>query len=161
MSTTKTTVLGAVWMATAAATMGFAAPAHAVTAVNLPVTDDVRAELVQAGATLTGRPATEFSGLQPGHTYYALEPSATNPTYWAAASLSGPKSEAAGISLQDANSYLMFHKGADPAATWVPIRAGYGPIPAGEAPCPIPQSARDVWRWPAGRPAGKCYPSTS
>jgi hypothetical protein len=54
MSTTRTAVLAAVWTATAAATMGFAAPAQAVTAVNLPVTDGVRAELLQAGATLTG-----------------------------------------------------------------------------------------------------------
>jgi hypothetical protein len=157
MSTTRTAALAAVWTATATATIGLAAPAHAVTAVNLPVTDDVRAELLQAGATLTGRPATEFSGLQPGKTYYAVEPTATNPTYWAAAALSGPKSEAAGISLQDANSYMMFSRGADPAATWIPIRAGFGPIPAGESPCPIPQSVRDIWQWPAG----KCYPPTS
>ena len=72
MTTTKTTVLAALWMATAAATIGLAAPAHADdTPVNLPMTDDVRAELVQAGAVLTGRPASEFSGLRPGKTYYA------------------------------------------------------------------------------------------
>ncbi|MGB9227447.1 hypothetical protein [Mycobacterium sp.] len=157
MSATKAAALAAVWTATAAATIGLAAPAHAATAVNLPVIDDVRAELLQAGAVLTGRPATEFTGLRPGTTYYAFVPSETNPTYWAAAALAGPKSEAAGISLQDQNSYLMFHKSGDPAATWVPIAAGFGPIPAGEQPCPIPQSVRDVWQWPAG----KCYPPTS
>jgi hypothetical protein len=155
MTTTKTTVLAALWMATAAATIGLAAPAHADdTPVNLPMTDDVRAELVQAGAVLTGRPASEFSGLRPGKTYYAYEPNATNPTYWAAAALAGPKSETAAINLQDQNSYMMFYKGADPAATWVPIAAGFGPIPAGEQPCPIPQSIRDVWQWPTS----KCYP---
>ena len=87
-------------------------------------------------------------------TYYAYEPNATNPTYWAAAALAGPKSEMAAINLQDQNSYMMFYKGADPAARWVPIAAGFGPIPAGEQPCPIPQSIRDVWQWPTG----KCYP---
>jgi hypothetical protein len=121
--------------------------------VNLRVTDEVRAQLVQAGATLTGRPASEFTGLRPGRTYYAYEPG-VNPTYWAAAALSGPTSESAAISLQDQNSYMMFDKGGDSAATWVPIAAGFGPIPAGEAPCPIPQSIRDLWQWPAG----KCYP---
>ncbi|MGB9307080.1 MAG: hypothetical protein WCB92_26375 [Mycobacterium sp.] len=157
MSATKAAALAAVWTAAAAATIGLAAPAHAATAVNLPVTDDVRAELLQAGAVLTGRPATEFSGLRPGTTYYAFVPRETNPTYWAAAALAGTQSEAAGISLQDQNSYMMFHKSGDPAATWVPIAAGFGPIPAGEQPCPIPQSVRDVWQWPAG----KCYPPTS
>jgi hypothetical protein len=152
MTTTNTTVFAAIWAATAAATIGLAAPAHAADQpVNLPVTDDVRAELVQAGAVLTGRPASEFSGLRPGRTYYAYQP---NANYWAAAALSGPKSETAAINLQDQNSYMMFYKGVDPAAKWVPIAAGFGPIPAGEAPCPIPQSVRDLWQWPTG----KCYP---
>jgi len=157
MSSTKTAVLAAVWTATATATIGLAAPAHAGTVANLPVNDQVRAELLQAGATLTGRPASEFSGLQPGKTYYALDSSGPNPTYWAAAGLSGPKSYEAVVSLQDADSYMMFSKGADPAATWIPIRAGFGPIPAGEQPCPIPEAVRDVWQWPAG----KCYPPAS
>ncbi|ORA22702.1 hypothetical protein BST12_09025 [Mycobacterium angelicum] len=61
-----------------------AAPAHADPAANLQVTDGVRAELMQAGATLTGRPAAEFTGLAPGRTYYAYMPSETNPTYRAA-----------------------------------------------------------------------------
>jgi hypothetical protein len=56
MKTMKTTVVAAVWMATAAATIGLAAPAHAGDPpVNLPLTDDVRAQLVNAGAVLTGR----------------------------------------------------------------------------------------------------------
>jgi hypothetical protein len=154
MKATKTTVVAAISMATAAATIGLAAPAHADSPVNLTVTDDVRAQLVQAGSVLTGRPASEFTGLRPGKTYYAYEPGGGNPTYWAAAALDGPKTEAAGISLQDQNSYMMFHKSGDPAATWVPIAAGFGGTPAGEQACPIPQSIRDLWQWPAG----KCYP---
>lgn len=153
MKTTKTTVLGAVWLATTAATIGLAAPAHADSApVNLPLTDDVRTELVQAGAVLTGRPASEFSGLRSGKSYYAYVPDSD--VYFAAAALDGAKTEEAAINLQDQNSYMMFSKGGDPAATWVPTAAGFGPIPAGKSPCPIPQSVRDVWQWPAG----KCYP---
>jgi|SRR5882757_6345099 len=154
MTATKTPVVAALLIAIATATIGLAAPAHADSPVNLTVTDDVRDQLVEAGAVLTGRPASEFTGLRPGKTYYAYVPSATNPTYWAAAALSGPTSEIAAINLQDQNSYMMFSKGGDPAATWIPTAAGFGPIPAGKQPCPIPASVRDVWGWPAG----KCYP---
>jgi len=155
MKTMKTTVVAAVWMATAAATIGLAAPAHADDSpVNLPVTDDVRAELVQAGAVLTGRPASEFTGLEPGKTYYAYEPNAANPDYWAAAALAGPKSYLAEIKLQDQNSYMIFRKSADSAATWVPIAAGaFSSIRVGDVPCPLPASIRDLWGW-----TGKCYP---
>ena len=154
MKATKTTVVAAVWMASAAATFGLAAPARADAPVNLTVTDDVRDQLVKAGAVVTGRPASEYSGLRPGKTYYAYQPGSVEATYWAAAALDGPKTELAGIRLQDQNSYIMFHRDGDPAATWVPIAAGFGAIPAGEEPCPIPQSVRDLWQWPAG----KCYP---
>ena len=119
--------------------------------MNLTVTDDVRDQLVKAGAVVTGRPASEYSGLRPGKTYYAYQPGSVEATYWAAAALDGPKTELAGIRLQDQNSYIMFHRDGDPAATWVPIAAGFGAIPAGEEPCPIPQSVRDLWQWPAGK----------
>jgi hypothetical protein len=153
MQMTTRTVLGAVWIASAAATIGFAAPAQAGDGpVNLPLTDDVRAELVQAGAVLTGFPASEFTGLRPGKSFYAYLPEGD--MYYAAAKLDGAKTEEAAINLQDQNSYMMFRKAGDPGATWVPTAAGFGPIPAGQAPCPIPQSVRDVWQWPAG----KCYP---
>jgi hypothetical protein len=151
---TMKTAIAAVWMATAAAVIGMAAPAQADDApANLPLTDDVRAQLVQAGAVLTGRPASEFSGLWPENQYYAYDPNAGNPIYWAAAALQG-KTDLAKINTQDQDSYMIFHKGGDPAATWVPIAAGFGPIPAGDEPCPLPQSIRDLWRWPTG----KCYP---
>jgi len=146
-------ILGAVWIASAATTIGLAAPAHADTApVNLPLTDDVRIELVQAGAVLTGSPASDFTGLRPGKSYYAYVPDSD--TYYAAAALSGAKTEIAAINLQDQNSYMMFRKSGNPGATWVPTAAGFGPISAGKAPCPIPRSVRDVWQWPAG----ECYP---
>jgi len=146
-------MFAAVWIASAAATIGLAAPAHASESpVNMPLTDDVRAELVQAGAVLTGRSASEFTGLRAGKSYYAYVPG--QDMYYAAAALDGAKTEIAAINLQDQNSYMMFRKAGDPGATWVPTATGFGPISAGEAPCPIPQSVRDVWQWPAG----KCYP---
>jgi hypothetical protein len=102
------------------------------------------------GAGLTGQPASQYSGLEPGKTYYAYDPD--NDTYWAAAALSGPKTFQAGVMLQDANSYMIFRKTS--GGTWVGFRAGFGPISAGEEPCPVSASIRDIWQWPTG----KCYP---
>ena len=111
--------------------------------VNVPVTDDVRAQLLEAGATLTGHPASEYTGLQPGTTYYAYDPNSE--TYWAAAALSGPKTFDAGVMLQDANSYMMFRKSGQ-GGTWVPFRVGYGPgaamPPAGD--CPLPANPENI-----------------
>lgn len=154
MKANKTTVLTGVWMAAAAAAIGLAVPAQACgdSAENLTLTDDVRAELVQAGATLTGFPASEFTGLRPGKSYYGYDPA--RDMYWAAAALNGAQSVDAAVNLQDQNSYMMFHKSGDPAASWVPIAAGFGRIPAGDEPCPIPEPIRDAWQWPTA----KCYP---
>jgi hypothetical protein len=113
--------------------------------VNLPVTDDVRAQLLQAGATLTDHPASEYAGLKPGKTYYAYDPNSD--TYWAAAALSGPKTFDAGVMLQDANSYMMFRKSGQ-GGTWVPIRVGYGPGAAmpPDGNCPLPPAIHDLWQ---------------
>jgi hypothetical protein len=60
---------------TALALCGVPATAHAdADPVNLPLTDDVRTDLVQAGAVLTGRPASGFIGLRDGESYYAEDP---------------------------------------------------------------------------------------
>jgi hypothetical protein len=138
----------------AVAIIALAAPAHADAApVNQPVTDQVAADLVEAGAVLTGRPASEFSGLREGETYWATMPDSG--IQYAAASLSAKDNQfEAAVNLQDQNSYMSFSKSGTPGATWIPEAIGFGPIPAGDAPCPIPQSVRDVWQWPTG----KCYP---
>ena len=44
------------------------------TPCNLRVTDEVRTQLLQAGASLKGLPASDFTGLAPGKTYYAYDP---------------------------------------------------------------------------------------
>ncbi len=144
----------AVWSGAAAASIALAAPAYAdVAPVNQPLTDEVRAELVQAGAVLTGRPASEIGGLREGGTYLALNPQTG--VQWAAASLyAKPDQYEASINLQDENSLMFFHKSGAPGSTWVPMAVGFGPVTAGEEPCPIPESVRDLWQWPDG----KCYP---
>jgi hypothetical protein len=121
--------------------------------INLPLTDGVRTELVQAGAALTGRPTSEFGGLREGESFYAEDPASG--TQWAAASLYANSGEyLAGVQLQDQNSYMSFMKPGTPGSTWIPTAIGFGPIPAGQQPCPLPQDVRDVWGWPAG----ECYP---
>lgn len=149
MKTMKATV-GAVWLATAAATVGLAGRAHADDApVNLPVTDDVSAQLLQAGAVLTDHPASDYTGLKPGKTYYAHDPN--NDTYWAGAALSGPKTFDAGVMLQDANSYMVFRKEGQ-GGTWVAYRTGYGSGSAmpPDGTCPLPQAVHDLWQWTPG-----------
>ena len=133
---------------------GLPATAHADSdPVNVPVSESIRAELVQAGAILTGRPASEFGGLREGGTYVAQDPS--NGAEWAAAALyANPGEYWAGVQLQDQNSYMAFSKMGIPGSTWVPIAIGYGPIAAGEEPCPLPENVRALWGWPDG----KCYP---
>ena len=153
MKTSKTAT-AAVWTGAAAAAIAFASPAHADAApVNLPVTDQVASELVQAGAVLTGRPASEFAGLREGETYYAALPD-SGTQYAAAALNSKPEFFEASVMLQDQNSYMMFYKSGKPGSTWIPKAIGFGPIPGGQAACPVPESVRALWQWPAG----KCYP---
>jgi hypothetical protein len=144
---------------TALATLlvGAAVPAiaHADDApANRPLTDDVRAELVTAGAVLTGRPASEFGGLREGKTFYAEMPG-SGIQFAAVALYANPNEYWAGVQLQDhQNSYMAFTKPGMPGSTWIPTAIGFGPIPAGQEPCPLPQNVRHVW----GGPAGQCYP---
>ncbi len=151
---TMTTMVAAVWAGAAAATIALAAPVHADDApVNLQLTDDVRAELVRAGAMLTGRPASEIGGLREGETYHALMP--RTGIQWAAASLyAKPGQYEAGVQLQDQNSYMFFSKvgdagidmGSDRGRLWTHSRR--------RRALPVPESVRDLWQWPQG----KCYP---
>ena len=105
-----------------------AAPSHAdVTAVNQPLTDTVAAELVEAGAVLTGRPASEFSGLREGETYLAVLPQ-TGDQYAVATLNAKPEFFEAAIMLQDQNSRMSFHKSGKPGSTWIPEAIGFSII---------------------------------
>ena len=127
------------------------------TAVNVPVTDGVRSELVSAGSALNNIPASEFSGLAPGLTYYGLDRSTG--VYWAGARLvAAPSSDPsnptqAQVSTQDEGSYYVFRK--SPGGGWTAFASGN----TGQAtPCPvaIPAGVLQVWGWPPGscRPNG-------
>ena len=151
MTTLKTLVT----VAAAASVLAMAAPAQAdVAPVDQPLTDEIAAQLVEVGAVLTGRPASEFGGLREGYAYLAVLPQTGN-QYAAAKLYARDNQMEAAIMLQDQNSFMSFYRSGKPGSTWIPKAIGFGPIPAGEAPCPVPESVRDVWGWPEG----KCYPA--
>ncbi len=126
-------------------------------AQNLTVTNAIRSQLVAAGAALNNVPVSEYSGLAPGLTYYALD-RATG-TYWAAARLvpapsSDPsKPTQAQIDAQDEGSYTLFTRA--PGASWKAYPDGNtGP----GTPCPVtvPADVVKVWGWPTG----SCRPNS-
>ena len=74
---------------------------------NLTVTDQLRSELVAAFAAAHTLTASDYTGLQPGTTYYAYDPSTM--TYWAGASVVPSSSSVnAQVSTQDDGSYAIF-----------------------------------------------------
>jgi hypothetical protein len=117
--------------------------------VNPPVTDDVRAHLLQAGAALTGHRASEYPGLEPGKTYYGYDPNSD--TYWAAAALSGPKTFDAGVMLPDANSYMMFRESGQ-GGRGFRSALGMGPGLSCHQPATAhcPPAIHDLWQWMPG-----------
>jgi hypothetical protein len=130
----------------------------AAQAVNVPVTNQIRSQLVAAGAALNNIPVAQYSGLAPGLTYYALD-TATQ-TYWAGARLvPAPSSDPsnptrAQVASQDEGSYYVFTQ--PKGGSWTAHAAGnVGP----STPCPVtvPASVVAVWGWPSGgcRPAGQ------
>ena len=59
-----------------------AGPSPSPTGVqNLVLTDAIRAQLVAAGAALNGLPASDYTGLVKGESYYGFDPATS--TYWA------------------------------------------------------------------------------
>jgi hypothetical protein len=131
--------------------------AATATAANVPVTDQVRSELVAAAAALQDIPVAQFSGLAPGLTYYGQDK--TTGTYWAGARLvAAPSSDPsnptrAQVSTQDEGSYYVFSKPS--GGSWTAYAAGnVGPGTA--CPVTIPPAVLQVWGWPAGscRPSG-------
>jgi hypothetical protein len=127
-------------------------------ASNVPVTDQIRSQLVAAAAALNSVPASQYTGLAPGLTYYALD-NQTN-IYWAGARLvpapSADPSQPTGaqVSSQDAGSYYVFYQPLS-GGPWTVYAAG-NEGPGTSCPVTIPAAVLQVWGWPAGscRPSG-------
>lgn len=114
---------------------------------NLVVTNSLRADLLAAGAASNGIPASDYTGLTRGRTFYAYDP-ATN-TYWAGAQLvPSSSSMRAQVSVQDDGAYLLFNKSAGGA--WTVHSVGMTGV--GGSPCPVtvPSGVLAVWGWKAG-----------
>jgi len=123
------------------------------TAQNLPVTDTIRAELLQAGAALNSLPASDYTGLQPGMTYYSYDP--VTKTYWAGAALApSPSSLQAQVSAQDDGSYMLFSQPA--GGSWTAYTDGTTGEVGSSCPAPVPASVLALWGWATGtcRPTG-------
>jgi hypothetical protein len=139
-TTTTTTVAP-----TATTTTGVA------TTENLVATLSVQTALVAAGAALNHLPASDYTGLIPGRTYYAYD--ATTTTYWAAAGLlPSPSSTAAEVSTQDDGAYLLFSRPAN--GTWTAVNDGLGGAEDSSCPVAVPAVVLTIWNWAPGT----CYP---
>lgn len=114
---------------------------------NLSVSGAIRAELLQAGATLDGLPTKAFTGLVPGETYYAYDPATA--TYWAGAALVPSKNSLrAQISVQDDGSYLIFSRHV--GSTWKAKDVGLTGIAGTKCPVIVPAPVLAVWNWARG-----------
>ena len=116
------------------------------TAQNLTVTASVRAQLLAAGAQSHGLQASDYTGLRPGETYYAYDPSTM--TYWAAAGLlPNSSSYQAAVSSQDDGAYLLYEQPAGGA--WKVFDIGLAGV--GGTPCSVvpPPAIVALWGWPA------------
>jgi hypothetical protein len=136
------------------------APAQATTTTtvsqtsNVAVTDDIRAQLVAAGAALNSLAPSDYTGLVPGKTYYAYD--ATTKTYWAGAGLvPSPASTQAQVSAQDDGAYLVFERPA--GGSWKAFAVGLaGTHLGGACPITVPAAILGLWGWPPQ----SCRPAT-
>ena len=121
---------------------------------NVVVTDEVRAELVAAGAALNSLAPSDYTGLVAGETYYAYD--ATTKTYWAGAGLvPSPSSTQAQVSAQDDGAYLVFER--PPGGSWKAYAVGLaGTREGGACPVTVPAAVLSLWNWPPQ----SCRPAT-
>jgi len=137
---------------TSAPSSSTSAPASSTTSAttvqNLAVTDTLRSQLLAAAAAANRLTPADYTGLAPGLTYYAYDP--TTGTYWAGAALvPSPSSQNGQVSVQDDGSYLLFSSsGSSGPWTVHPVGATGG---TGGAACPaIPATVVAVWNWTPG-----------
>jgi hypothetical protein len=155
-TTTPTTVQATTTVPTIASTTGTASTgttspssgAGTQVAQNLVVTDALRAQLVQAVEATEGLPAGSYTGLAPGETYYAYDPS-TDTYYAGAAVVPSSTSYQAQVSAQDDGGYHLFTR-VGATGTWDDQDVGLADSPGATCPLTVPPAVLAVWGWPAG-----------
>jgi hypothetical protein len=112
---------------------------------DLVVTPAVREGLTAADAAYHSLPVSDYTGLDPGVTYYAFDP--TNNTYYAAAGLiPSPNSQRAQIGVQDDGGYNLFTR-SSLTTTWTVYNDGLGAAQGSICPLSIPAAVLAVWNW--------------
>ncbi len=112
---------------------------------NLSITPSVIKSLLDAAAKYHQLPPTDYTGLDPGMTYYAFDP-ATNSYYAATGIVPSPNSLQAQIGTQDDGGYNLFIKTAN-ASHWTVFNDGLGAAQGSICPLAIPASVLAVWNW--------------
>jgi hypothetical protein len=153
-TTTSTTSVSGVTTTTAAsvATTTTTTVAGATTTTsgadqNLPVTDQVKSDLVAAYVAHGGLPAAQVGGTAPGSVYYAFRPATQ--TYWAIASFvpSASADMNTQVAMQDDGCCGIFTQASGGVWTFVATFEG--------GPCPgqIPADLETLWNL---TPPGRC-----
>jgi hypothetical protein len=119
---------------------------------NLALTDQIRAQLVAAAASLNGLPASAYLGLVHGESYYGYDPATS--TYWAGGALDpSPSSQRAQVSVQDDGGYYIFEEPA--GGSWTASSEGLAGIEGATCSVHIPPALVALWHWAAGA----CHPA--
>ena len=150
-SSTSTSNTNSRTVPTSTASTSSTSSSAASASVNVPITNQIRGQLVDAGAALNNIPASEYSGLTAGLTYYAFD-KLTN-TYWAGAQLvpipsndpSNPTQ--AQVGSQDDGSYYVFIQSQ--GGTWTAHAVGSS-SPNNPCSITVPAEVLAVWGWSAG-----------
>ncbi len=123
----------------------------APSATRLHVTAAVTAALLRAGAMGHGLPVSDFTGLQPGLTYYAWD--RQDHLYWAGAALVPSRhSMRAQVSVQDDGGYNLFTM--PKGGAWTSFPDGLGTVPGTRCAVAAPAAVRKVWGWSLHTPCG-------
>jgi hypothetical protein len=123
------------------------------TAQNEVATAAIKEQLLAAGAAYHSLPVSDYTGLEPGETFYAYDPATQ--TYWAGAGLDpSPNSQQAQISNQDDGAYLLFHMAA--GGTWTVVNVGLAGTEGSTCPYTPPAAILALWGWPPS----SCRPAT-
>jgi hypothetical protein len=130
---------------TTSTTSAIATTTTTVPIMNLSITPAVIKSLLDSAAAYHQLPPTDYTGLDPGMTYYAFDP--TTSSYYAAAGLiPSQNSLQAEIGAQDDGGYNLFIKTAS-ASNWTVFNDGLGASQDAICPLAIPASVLAVWNW--------------